>query len=134
VWLAQSIASSTGLDPANLVWGLAAVVSAISLKLVSVWQERVKTAEAKATKLADEILEGKDKEIAFWKGRALDLDAKMDAAQEKGAKNLDTILGAIANLKTKGGTMPPRSDTPMPHTGYSISTTNPKKTPPSRLR
>ena len=136
MWLSQASLAGLDLPTLTLAAGtVTTIVTGLGGLLLKVWAERVKAAEAKANKLADDIVKGKDLEIAFWKGEFLRESTEKDALLNAKAKNFDDILTAISNLRAaKGQTEPPRKDSPMPHTGYSISTTNPKKTPPSRLR
>ena len=129
MWLSQASIAGLDLPTITLIAGaVTTVVTGLGGLALKVWAERAKDAETKAAKLADDIVKGKDAEIAFWKNEALRESTEKDALLNAKSKNFDDILTAIANLKTKGQTEPPRKDSPMP-TGYYSKQTSSKKTP-----
>ena len=128
MWLSQ--ASIAGLDLPTLTLAATAVttvVSALGGLALKVWAERAKDAEVKAAKLADDILKGKNDEIAFWKSEALRESTEKDALLNAKARNFDEILTAIGNIRPRG-TEPPRKDSPMPGKSMPYSMRTEKKT------
>lgn len=133
MWLLQTASASVdGFTPSAIILALAGVVSTLAVKLLSVWQERVKAAEAEERKASERLAALRDAEVEFWRTHALELDSQLRAEREAKAKNFEAILEAIGRIRAKG-TEPPRNDSPppgslqLPNTGYSISRT-PTKT------